>query len=50
MPATNCKNCGTRLSCSCKVRTAKDGTSCCSHCVKDYNAKLDQQAASQPKG
>lgn len=48
MPATLCKNCGMRLSCSCKLRRAKDGAQCCSHCVKDYNNKLDQ-AANQSK-
>lgn len=34
-----CKNCKTNLSCSCKIRTALDGTSCCTKCVDTYNNK-----------
>ena len=35
-----CKNCGKKLSCGCKKRAAKDGTSCCSTCVQSYNNSL----------
>lgn len=36
----NCQNCGKKLSCGCKKRTAKDGKSCCTSCVQTYNATL----------
>tara|TARA_Y100000385_G_C12932659_1_gene567452 strand:- start:589 stop:762 length:174 start_codon:yes stop_codon:yes gene_type:complete len=36
----NCKNCGLKLSCSCKVRKAKDGKECCTACVTKYNNQL----------
>lgn len=32
----NCKNCLASLGCSCQVRTASDGKSCCSECVQKY--------------
>lgn len=35
-----CGNCGTKLGCSCKMRKAKDGRSCCVNCVASYNTKL----------
>ena len=35
-----CPNCKQSYSCSCKQRTAKDGTPCCSKCVSTYNQKL----------
>lgn len=35
-----CQNCGKKLSCGCKKRTAEDGKSCCSSCVQTYNAAL----------
>lgn len=31
-----CPNCGTKLSCSCKLRTASDGKICCANCIADY--------------
>lgn len=34
-----CSNCQTALSCGCKKRVAKDGTSCCASCVATYNNK-----------
>jgi hypothetical protein len=40
-----CNNCGSRLSCGCQRRTAKDGKACCNGCVHGYNAsiKIKQQ-------
>ncbi len=41
-----CNNCGSRLSCGCQRRTAKDGKACCSGCVAAYNVsiKLKQES------
>lgn len=36
-----CSNCGTKLSCGCKKRTASDGTSCCVKCIKNYEKKAE---------
>lgn len=38
-----CKNCNSTLSCGCKKRKAKDGTSCCATCVNVYNASLEKK-------
>ena len=35
-----CKNCGKKLGCSCKRRTASNGASCCATCLKGLEAKL----------
>jgi hypothetical protein len=35
-----CQNCGKKLNCGCKKRTANDGKSCCSSCVTTYNNQL----------
>ncbi len=35
-----CNNCGSRLSCGCQRRTAKDGKACCSGCVAAYNVSM----------
>jgi len=35
-----CNNCNTNLGCTCQVRTASDGRSVCSNCVKAYEAQL----------
>ncbi len=35
-----CKNCGANHSCGCAIKKAKDGKSCCTACVKDYNLKI----------
>jgi len=41
-----CPNCGTSLSCSCKLRTASDGNQCCTKCLEQYEKgpKKPQQA------
>jgi len=44
----NCGNCKSLLSCGCKVRSATDGTSCCTACVADYNARLQNGKAQEP--
>lgn len=31
-----CNNCGAKLGCSCKKRTASDGKSCCANCIANY--------------
>lgn len=33
-----CSNCGTKLTCGCQKRTAKDGTQCCQSCIASYEA------------
>ena len=35
-----CNNCGVKLGCTCKRRTASDGKSCCASCVGNYQKKL----------
>ena len=37
---SKCNNCGTKLGCSCKRRTASDGKSCCASCIGSYEKKL----------
>ena len=39
-----CGNCGAKLGCSCKIRKATDGRSCCVSCVTSYNTKIRQSA------
>lgn len=39
MGAAICPNCGTKYSCSCKLRTASDGTKCCSKCIQTYEQR-----------
>ena len=39
----NCPNCKKKLSCGCQKRTASDGKSVCSGCVKTYEAGLTQK-------
>jgi len=34
-----CSNCKASFGCSCQIRIAANGTSCCSACVAAYNAK-----------
>lgn len=38
-----CKNCGTKITCGCQKRVAKDGTSCCTKCVSTYNNSLNSK-------
>ena len=35
-----CPNCGAGLSCSCKLRTASNGTVCCTNCLATYEASI----------
>lgn len=37
----NCGNCKAKLGCSCKVRKAVDGKSCCVSCINVYNKKIN---------
>jgi len=43
--AGHCKNCNTKLGCSCKRRTASNGKSCCATCLPNYEKVLKQNAA-----
>ena len=43
-----CNNCKTSLGCTCQIRKASDGKSCCSRCIKGYELKLSGGVA-QPK-
>lgn len=38
-----CLNCGNRLSCGCKKRTASDGKSCCVKCLTQYENSLKKK-------
>ena len=46
-----CKNCGTSLGCSCQLRTASNGTACCSICLVGYERKIsgNKAPATPPK-
>lgn len=37
---TQCSNCKSALSCSCKERTASDGKKCCTKCIAAYEASI----------
>lgn len=37
-----CGNCGATLSCSCKMRKASNGKSCCVNCISNYERTLKQ--------
>jgi hypothetical protein len=39
----NCPNCKKKLSCGCQKRTASDGKTVCSGCVKTYEAGIKQK-------
>lgn len=32
-----CQNCSAILGCSCNIRIASDGTSCCTSCIQSYS-------------
>lgn len=40
MANSKCPNCGAHLSCSCKLRTASDGKTCCTVCITTYEASI----------
>jgi hypothetical protein len=35
-----CKNCQKTISCSCQIRTASDGKTVCSACIREYENSL----------
>lgn len=37
-----CGNCKSKLGCSCKLRKASDGKSCCVNCISNYEKVLKQ--------
>jgi len=39
---SQCNNCGAKLGCSCKKRTASNGKSCCANCIGNYEKVLKQ--------
>jgi hypothetical protein len=41
MAFENCPNCDARIGCSCEYQTAKDGSTCCDACVKNYDLAMD---------
>ena len=45
-----CGNCRSKLNCSCKVRKATDGRSCCVKCVNNYNTLLRNDAKKAANG
>lgn len=36
-----CNNCGAKLGCACKKRTASDGKSCCANCIATYERSIN---------
>ena len=45
-----CNNCNKTLNCSCKRRTAKDGTSCCATCIAGYERKAKSSGSTNTSG
>lgn len=41
-PST-CPNCGSKISCGCQRRTAKDGKQMCSNCIAEYEQSQNRQ-------
>jgi len=39
---SQCNNCKAKLGCSCKRRTASNGTSCCANCIATYEKTIKQ--------
>lgn len=37
-----CQNCKSPLGCSCKIRVASDGKSCCTKCINQYEASKNK--------
>lgn len=44
---SQCPKCQKPLGCSCQLRTASNGTTCCSSCIHSYEAELRRIAANQ---
>jgi len=44
-----CGNCGAKYGCSCKLRKASDGKSCCANCISNYEKVLKQTKKANPK-
>lgn len=42
-----CPNCQKTLGCSCQLKTASDGTRCCSSCLATYEEKLRKEKLKQ---
>jgi hypothetical protein len=38
---TNCPNCGSALGCSCQLRAASNGHTCCTNCIVEYENKYN---------
>jgi len=43
----NCTNCGKKLGCSCKKRTASNGKSCCAYCLPNLEKTLKKGKATK---
>lgn len=41
-----CLNCQKPLSCTCKLRTASDGTKCCTSCIQAYEQHIKNKYSS----
>lgn len=47
---SQCNNCGAKLGCSCKRRTASNGKSCCATCIGNYEKVLKQAKSKNTSG
>lgn len=43
---TNCPNCKSKLGCSCNLRKASNGASCCAKCIAAYENKFKNNSNS----
>lgn len=43
MPSSQCPNCKRQLGCTCKLRKASNGATCCNLCVDAYNKTLKEK-------
>lgn len=50
--SASCPSCGARLGCSCELRTASNGTRCCTQCIGRVEANIvknnQQKSATTP--
>ncbi len=42
-----CSNCNAHMGCSCQIRNASDGKSCCNNCIHSYENKLAAENAAK---
>lgn len=47
--SSSCPSCGARLKCSCELRSASNGTRCCTSCIGRVEADIAAKKNQQPK-